>query len=676
MLGMLLSMRFEFLKRRQVFMSLWRVLSLGPSKSYYKDAHAFYFALNCFIVLITCAVFAFALMTLRSAAAIARMRSKLPVVPIQSRKITWILGCMYLGLLVYISPFMAFLFIGSMNEVPLIILCAAAHGVILLFCFLLPSRSEIPFVLTQMALVEFAVCAAHLIQTVTMFDYVSPASVGAIGLLSSIPFWVVLAYIFAKHIQEDRRDSFTTTITEVPGNALFWFLGFAATVLSVVLTVVFAGACIAPFGETLPHKINFSESMVFSTRFIRSFADPYCTEGVCHVYLTAGPDLTSSVFVNVHLPLRSAEHLDLTVDGGNAMRMTQFLNPWLDEADQRQIFSVFVSNLTAGVHAFSLSTNLGKIGDEEYLFKLPNQESIKFAIGGDAGVTLTSDLIVREMYKTDPHVIIIGGDVAYDNGFYACACMWDYFLEILLRYKAEDQYLVPLSFAVGNHDIGYNHDNQGAWAHRAVHDCDAPPFFAWFPHEVDKNQIPIPACHRSANRVHSVGNLTNVWILDSAYTVYPDEVVSFVDKEIQKVGKGWNLGIYHVPLYSVHVHDYAGGESLRKRWPLRLFDKYRFVANFENHSHLYKRTKLLADGQVADRGTVYLGDGNMGVTEDRIAAATVLNHEDVRFETARVDFHFFDVDVSVTRGVSIKAIDPRGRIFDSVKLRDYGVLDI
>lgn len=55
----------------------------------------------------------------------------------------------------------------------------------------------------------------------------------------------------------------------------------------------------------------------------------------------------------------------------------------------------------------------------------------------------------------NPDLILIGGDVAYDNANPYCYYCWDL---LLYAFEAEFKKLgrvVPFIFSVGNHDVGY-----------------------------------------------------------------------------------------------------------------------------------------------------------------------------------------------------------------------------
>ena len=281
------------------------------------------------------------------------------------------------------------------------------------------------------------------------------------------------------------------------------------------------------------------------------------------------------------------------------------------------------------------------------------------------------------MYRTKPDVGFIGGDVAYDNGLLSCACVWDDFIALWTSRRVEDKFLVPLSMAVGNHDVGVNDKNIDAFAPMSTEKCNPeniinarPLFFAWFPYEVitASGQV-TPICQRTTMHVHSVGSLANFWVLDTAYTVSAADNVDYVNS-IMSLGANsaaTNFAVYHVPLYTSNIKDQEDGVYLQEIWPSEIFDKYNFQTCFENHAHAYKRTKPLVNNTVATTGTVYMGDGKMGVgglavpAEPEIVEPTESNI----FAKTGTEYHFFSVSVSASGNVHIDAINEMGTIFDT-----------
>jgi hypothetical protein len=573
---------------------------------------------------------------------------------------------MFAGFLLLISPLMAFLMLGHQDVFPLVKTGLVGVAFFVSLAVLMPARSPLPYVLSCMSIAACGICIAQLIQMPAMFDYVVETSVGGISLITALPAWIALYIAFG--LKQSNRDFESIDEPEpqpVFSNSAFWIAGLGLTIITVMISSLTAGSCIAPFGEALPGpKIFFSDSMFINSRAVRA---PGCSEGICHVYLTAGEDLTSSVFVNVHVAA-SVENVKIDFFHDVQLHAISTESSGLDSQDRRQVLYGYIEGLESGKD-YDFRILAGDHKSETYKFRLPNIDGIKMSIGGDAGVTHTSRKIIQLMHSSNPDLIVVGGDMAYDNGIAACACLWDEFLK-MMDLRTPDGRIVPFTFAVGNHDIGYNHANRDGWKHRSN---PIPILFSWFPH-----QVGVPVEHRSMNRRHRLGDTANIWILDSEYTSSLDEVVQFVDKSLASTPSPEstvNIGVYHVPMYSVHIHDYHRGDSLREVWPKQIFDKHRFVANFENHSHLFKRTKPLVDSKAVASGTggtVYLGDGNIGVSEDRDDAAAFVQEKDDRLITKGVDFHYFAITISATGRVTIDAINPLGNVIDHVTIEGSG----
>jgi len=54
-----------------------------------------------------------------------------------------------------------------------------------------------------------------------------------------------------------------------------------------------------------------------------------------------------------------------------------------------------------------------------------------------------------------PQIIIIGGDIAYDNANHYCYYSWDLFLWAFENEFKIMNRTVPFIFSVGNHDVGF-----------------------------------------------------------------------------------------------------------------------------------------------------------------------------------------------------------------------------
>ena len=53
-------------------------------------------------------------------------------------------------------------------------------------------------------------------------------------------------------------------------------------------------------------------------------------------------------------------------------------------------------------------------------------------------------------------MIVIGGDIAYDDGMRSCYYSWDNFYRIFEPLYESMNRLVPLVLSVGNHDVGFD----------------------------------------------------------------------------------------------------------------------------------------------------------------------------------------------------------------------------
>lgn len=76
--------------------------------------------------------------------------------------------------------------------------------------------------------------------------------------------------------------------------------------------------------------------------------------------------------------------------------------------------------------------------------------------GGDAGNTDVLLTINKLAAKENPLAVFLGGDIAYDNGFEECYCIFDRFLDAWesTMIRPIDGALIPIAPAAGNHDVG------------------------------------------------------------------------------------------------------------------------------------------------------------------------------------------------------------------------------
>lgn len=127
-----------------------------------------------------------------------------------------------------------------------------------------------------------------------------------------------------------------------------------------------------------------------------------------------------------------------------------------------------------------------------------------------AGFDLTNQLV-----SYDPDAVIIGGDVAYDNGMSACYFSWDLFMNQFSAVDIKLNRLVPIVLSVGNHDVGFNSISE---VNITVTER-GPWYFVFYPqkfaNEANKSGIP-EYSDRTAFHYHTFGNIIH-FNLDSGY---------------------------------------------------------------------------------------------------------------------------------------------------------------
>lgn len=77
-------------------------------------------------------------------------------------------------------------------------------------------------------------------------------------------------------------------------------------------------------------------------------------------------------------------------------------------------------------------------------------------MGGDVGMTVNGSKISSYLSSFDPDVLIIGGDIAYDDAMRTCWFSWDNFYWIFEQVDLVLNRTVPLILSIGNHDSGYD----------------------------------------------------------------------------------------------------------------------------------------------------------------------------------------------------------------------------
>lgn len=372
-----------------------------------------------------------------------------------------------------------------------------------------------------------------------------------------------------------------------------------------------------------------------------------------HVYLTWQSDPATTMTVNFQ---SLEEYPDLTLHYDTVSRNAQPAEyqftaqgessqiPGL--ADGRHIHHIEATNLQPGTLYYFVLASQNKALTSELRFRPlpPRDEPIRFIAGGDMSILPRADQLTRLAGSKDPMFGLIGGDLAYANGDLGNAWMWDRWLQTWeSNMVTSDGALIPMVLAVGNHEVN---DKDGppevtAPFYYGFFAQGGRPYFTFRPRED-----------------------TIIIVLDSGHTLPHDgDQAAWLDATLAEyAGLRNTIAVYHAPLYPSHRDfDDFRAEAGRKHW-LPLFDKYNLRVALENHDHTFKRTKVLKNNEVAEEGTVYLGDGSFGVNP-----RSVPEPDRWYLEKASGTPHFWLVNIDDS-GMHFQAISHANDVIDALDL--------
>lgn len=226
---------------------------------------------------------------------------------------------------------------------------------------------------------------------------------------------------------------------------------------------------------------------------------------------------------------------------------------------------------------------------------------LRFAFGGDMGVTKEAFKVSHAVMTHDPDFILIGGDLAYTNAAPTAVTQELAWLKLLKDcFISPSGRLTPILAAIGNHETANSKDYSSA------HPLEKASYYYV--------EFPFPGI--PAYGAIDFGNYMSIIMLE-AHTIEIGGVqTEWLAKALEaRKDVPYVFPVYHVPQYPVY-RDFEGEWSAaqRKHWG-PLFEKYGIRVAFENHDHAYKRTYPLRDGKVVsdDLGITYIGDGAWGV---------------------------------------------------------------
>jgi len=175
--------------------------------------------------------------------------------------------------------------------------------------------------------------------------------------------------------------------------------------------------------------------------------------------------------------------------------------------------------------------------------------------------------------------------------------------------KTPTGFTIPFNLAVGNHEAG----NHVAGSSSQV---EMPFFLRYFPQKTGLKGIEPEK--RPMYHSHKISNHSLSLILDSGIVELMNGVQSSWMVDQLQASKSINkFAAYHYSLYPSITREFSVKDSDKYAWT-SIFDRFNFTAAFENHYHLFKRSKPIRNNQVSADGVTYLGDGAWGITSEDI----------------------------------------------------------
>eukprot|EP00026_Physarum_polycephalum_P004488 Phypoly_transcript_04509.p1 GENE.Phypoly_transcript_04509~~Phypoly_transcript_04509.p1 ORF type:complete len:383 (+),score=63.00 Phypoly_transcript_04509:884-2032(+) len=327
------------------------------------------------------------------------------------------------------------------------------------------------------------------------------------------------------------------------------------------------------------------------------------------------------------------------------MHTVRELKRWVNWAD--------VTNLAPDTTYYFIAVYIkdGKtvVSDKEYKVRtIPTNGTYNFVTGGDVSSDINSEKLIKHAASKTPYFAVIGGDNAYDNGFKTCYLRWDKWFHKKKKKKNQNDggYSIPLILAIGNHETGGFYAQPG----------DDPYYTSYFPQQLNLQNV--DPRFRLSYHSHRLGDSTFI-ILDSDVVARMDGAQkTWLEAQLAASTSKVKVVVYHGNIYpSAHLNEEMSHKG-REHW-VPLFDKYNVTMAFENHLHLFKRTKPLRNNKVDANGITYFGDGTWGVMSNIVKLA-----HDFYIEKVNRNQHFFSVTMQNYSYLTVSAIEKSGNVFD------------
>ncbi|HEX4129563.1 MAG TPA: metallophosphoesterase family protein [Pirellulales bacterium] len=317
------------------------------------------------------------------------------------------------------------------------------------------------------------------------------------------------------------------------------------------------------------------------------------------LFLTWQRDPTTTMTVQwigpAHLPAPAINYTTAESNSGAKSVVTRH-RPY--PMSDLHVFRAELTGLTPGTE---YQFQIGEQSSQHRFRTMPAKatDTFTFVSGGDCDVN--SHAVANNIMaaKQDPHFVLIGGDLGYDDGKKV-----DKSLDFVRNYSQNmvdsQGRLIPLVVCIGNHEVngGYGKTRREAPFFFALHDgLYAERSFATLDFGDYLSLVLLDTDH-----VAPIGGEQTAWLNQALAhrAAYPHL-----------------FAVNHVPAYPSH-RAFDGdngkegtGEGNRRHWT-PLIERYGVSAVFEHHDHTFKRTHPMLGGMPSKNGIVYLGDGSWG----------------------------------------------------------------
>lgn len=270
---------------------------------------------------------------------------------------------------------------------------------------------------------------------------------------------------------------------------------------------------------------------------------------------------------------------------------------------------------------------------KEYKVSTLKQGSICFCVAGDLYRSLKPFREgISAMASEDPDFMIFGGDLAYTthgpihvpSREFIIKRYKTFFQVLNERLKKKNGDLIPFIVAMGNHDYQKGSNEYAL-------DLFFPPHAKTYFH-------------------YDLGSHLDLVILDTGHVAQIEGLqLGFLKHTLSTSDKPFKIAAYHIGAYpSVYSYESHSAKTVREAF-CPLFDTYNLSLAFEHHSHAFKITHPIKHNVINEEGTIYLGDGCLGVNPRKPK-----NKKAWYIQEAQAQRHYFKVSLTDTLKVEAK----------------------